>query len=194
MGIYEGPSRRSQKADERRQHRNSRHRITYGRRSAVDEGNVDCGENVTNVSPRATSNALRQLASAAHSGGVRKAIAVAWAFVLVPTISASEPTPTIQVDNVVAMPADVLQLAENRAGEAFHKIGVQVRWVDTRTAARDHIVAMFALVLVNVNQSRGPYFLTRHLWFRSADGKSGVGILGSNRCCQGSSPGNGILL
>ena len=73
-------------------------------------------------------------------------------------ISALEPTAIVQVDNVAAIPVDLLQLAENRAGDVFRKIGAHVMWIDPTTAARQHIGAMFALVLINVEQSRGPYW------------------------------------
>jgi hypothetical protein len=73
-----------------------------------------------------------------------------------PPISASEPTAIVRVDNVAAIPADLLQLAESRAGEVFHKGGARVTWVDT-TGARQPMVPMFTLVLVNVERSRGPY-------------------------------------
>jgi len=74
-----------------------------------------------------------------------------------PNITDSEPTAIVQVENVATIPTDLLQVAENRAGEVFQKIGACVTWVDTTRAARRRIGTMFTLVLVNIEQSRSPY-------------------------------------
>ena len=73
-----------------------------------------------------------------------------------PRMSDSEPTAIVQVQNVAGIAADLLQVAENRAGDVFHKIGARLIWDDTTT--QQHFVVMFTLVLANVDQTRGPYW------------------------------------
>jgi len=61
----------------------------------------------------------------------------------------------VRVDLEVAVPADTLKFAEERAAEVFRRISVTVEWIDEETAARKHIRAPLTLVLVNAVPSRG---------------------------------------
>jgi hypothetical protein len=62
----------------------------------------------------------------------------------------------VRVDAEVAVSADTLQFAEERASAIFSRIGTHLRWIDEETAVREHIAAPFTLVIVNAEHNPGP--------------------------------------
>src|SRR5215470_15303204 len=63
------------------------------------------------------------------------------------------PIAVVRVDNVVAVPADSLQFAEERAAYVFSLIGVDVRWISEDVAFEEHLNAPFTIVLVNAERN-----------------------------------------
>ena len=69
------------------------------------------------------------------------------------------PTVVVRVDNLVAVSAENLQVAEARAAEVFAKAGVGVRWMDEDSAVRDRIRPPFTIVLVRGEKNARSFVL-----------------------------------
>ncbi len=59
------------------------------------------------------------------------------------------PTAVVRLDNVASVPADTLQVAEDRASDVFRRIGARVRWITVDMAIQGHTAPRFTVVLVS---------------------------------------------
>jgi predicted Zn-dependent protease len=66
-----------------------------------------------------------------------------------------QPTASVRVDNLAAVPVETLRFAEACAAEVFSRIGARVRWIDEEAAVRGHLAAQYTLVLVNAKHDPG---------------------------------------